>query len=127
LVKLLVYRLSQFGLAVGGGFLIAAAYVELAVIPVWWLAPFATAAIGLGFYMLHNTLQTNATQMTPEARGTAVAVFSSAIFVGQTAGVGVGSLLIDRLGAVPLFLGTAAAIPVLAIWFAGQLRHRPVA
>ena len=127
MVKLLVYRLGQFGLAVGGGFLIAAAYVELALTPVWWLAPVATTAIGLGFYMLHNTLQTNATQMTPEARGTAVAVFSSAIFVGQTAGVGVGSLLIDRTGAMPLFLGTAAAIPILAIWFARQLRHRPVA
>jgi len=126
LVKLLVYGLGQFGLAVGGGFLIAAAYVELAWTPVWWLAPVATTAIGLGFYMLHNTLQTNATQMTPEARGTAVAVFSSAIFVGQTAGVGFGSLLIDRAGAVPLFLGTAVAIPILAIWFAGQLRHRPV-
>ena len=127
LVKLLVYGLGQFGLAVAGGFLIAAAYVGLAVTPVWWLAPLATMAIGLGFYMLHNTLQTNATQMTPEARGTAVAVFSSAIFVGQTAGVGVGSLLIDRTGAVPLFLGTAVAIPILAIWFARQLRHRPVA
>jgi len=126
MVKLLVYCLGQFGLTVSGGFMIAAAYVEFALTPVWWLAPVATTAIGLGFYMLHNTLQTNATQMTPEARGTAVAVFSSAIFVGQTAGVGVGSLLIDRTGAVPLFLGTAVATPILAIWFAGQLRHRPL-
>ena len=55
--------------------------------PVWWLAPLATIAIGLGFYMLHNTLQTNATQMTPQARGTAVAMFSSAIYLGQTVGV----------------------------------------
>ncbi len=126
LVKILVLRLGQGGLASVGGFLIAGAYVELAVTPVWWLAPVATMAIGLGFYMLHNTMQTNATQMTPEARGTAVAIFSSAIFVGQTAGVGTGALLIDRLGAVPLFVGTAIAIPILAIWFARQLRYRPV-
>jgi predicted MFS family arabinose efflux permease len=84
-------------------------------------------AIGLGFYMLHNTLQTNATQMTPQARGTAVAIFSSAIFVGQTVGVGTGALVIDRLGAVPLFVGAAITIPVLAIWFARELRrYRPV-
>jgi MFS transporter, YNFM family, putative membrane transport protein len=126
LVKILVLRLGQTGLAIAGGFLIAIAYVELAVTPVWWLAPVATAAIGLGFYMLHNTMQTNATQMTPEARGTAVGIFSSAIFVGQTVGVGIGSLLIDNVGAVPLFVGTAVAIPILAVWFAGQLRHRPV-
>ena len=86
LVKLFVSRLGQVGLATGGGFVIAAGYVTLAAAPVWWLAPAATVAIGLGFYMLHNTLQTNATQMTPQARGTAVAIFSSAIFIGQTIG-----------------------------------------
>ena len=40
-----------------GGIILAIAYLQLAVGPVWWLAPIATTAIGLGFYMLHNTLQ----------------------------------------------------------------------
>ncbi len=124
-VKAFVYRLGPARLAMAGGFTIAAGYILLAIAPVWWLAPVATMAIGLGFYMLHNTLQTNATQMTPQARGTAVALFSSAIFVGQTAGVAAGAVVIDRLGAVPLFLGAAAALPILAIWFAGELKkHR---
>ena len=60
--------------------------------------------IGLGFYALHNTLQTNATQMTPQARGTAVAVFSSAIYLGQTAGVppaALGLRPLRRRAAVP--------------------------
>lgn len=127
LVKMFVYRLGQIGLAIGGALVLTAAYIELAIGPAWWLAPVATTAIGLGFYMLHNTLQTNATQMTPEARGTAVGLFSSALYIGQTAGVAVGALVIDRLGAVPLFLGTAAALPALAIWFARELRrHRNV-
>ncbi len=124
LVRLLVYRLGQTGLAIVGGFAISAAYVVLAFQPAWWFAPLAVMAIGLGFYMFHNTLQTNATQMTPQARGTAVAIFSSALYFGQTAGVTVGALVIDRLGATPLFLGTAAAFPVLAIWFARELRRR---
>ena len=124
-VKLFVHTLGQVGLAITGGLIITAAYIELAIGPAWWLSPIATMAIGLGFYMLHNTLQTNATQMTPEARGTAVAIFSSAIFIGQTAGVTAGALVIDRLGAAPLFLSAAAALPVLAIWFARELkRHR---
>src|SRR5262249_55256922 len=55
LVKLLVYRLGQARLAVTGGLVLAAAYLALAMGPVWWLAPIATTAIGLGFYMLHNT------------------------------------------------------------------------
>ena len=74
--------------------------------------------------MFHNTLQTKATQMTPQARSTAVAIFSSALYFGQTAGVAVGALVIDRLGATPLFLGTAVAFPVLAIWFAYEIRRR---
>jgi MFS transporter, YNFM family, putative membrane transport protein len=124
LVRLLVHRLGQIGLTIIGGFVITAAYVVLAFQPVWWFAPIAVTAIGLGFYMFHNTLQTKATQMTPEARGTAVAMFSSALYFGQTAGVAAGALVIDRLGAKPLFLGTAVAFPMLAIWFASQLRQR---
>jgi predicted MFS family arabinose efflux permease len=123
LVKLFVSRLGQVGLATGGGFVISVGYVTLAATPVWWLAPAATVAIGLGFYMLHNTLQTNATQMTPRARGTAVAIFSSAIFIGQTTGVFIGSLVIDRTGAAPLFLSAAVALPALALWFARELRR----
>jgi len=123
LVKLLVYRLGQARLAVTGGIILAIAYLTLAVGPVWWLAPMATTAIGLGFYMLHNTLQTNATQMTPQARGTAVGLFSSALYIGQTAGVAAGALVIDRAGAPPLFLATAIALPALAIWFVQELKR----
>jgi MFS transporter, YNFM family, putative membrane transport protein len=123
LVRHFVYQLGQTGLAVTGGLVIAAAYVVLATESMWWLAPVAVTAIGLGFYMFHNTLQTKATQMTPEARGTAVAFFTSALYFGQTAGVAAGALVIDRTGATPLFLGTALAFPVLAIWFAYELRR----
>ncbi len=123
LVRHFVYRLGQTGLTVIGGLVIAAAYVVLALQSMWWLAPIAVTAIGLGFYMFHNTLQTKATQMTPEARGTAVAFFTSALYFGQTAGVAAGALVIDRLGATPLFLGAAVAFPALAIWFAHELRR----
>ena len=108
-VRMLVNRLGPIGLATGGGVLLALAYVTLAFAPHYWIAPVAILAIGLGFYMLHNTLQTNATQMTPEARGTAVAIFSSALYLGQTAGVAIGGVVFDRLTAVPLFLIAAAS------------------
>jgi MFS transporter, YNFM family, putative membrane transport protein len=123
LVRLFVTSLGRTGLIVIGALLIAAAYLTLATEAVWWLAPVAVTAIGLGFYMFHNTLQTVATQMTPQARGTAVAIFSSALYIGQTAGVAAGALVIDRFGAVPVFLATAVAFPALAVWFAHQLRQ----
>ena len=83
--------------------------------------------IGLGFYMLHNTLQTNATQMTPEARGTAVAIFSSALYLGQTAGVAAGGIVFDRFTAVPLFLSAGVVLLCLGRWLARQLRRRSAA
>src|SRR6202030_2854160 len=126
MVKLFVRRLGQIGLAISGSLVLAAAYIELAIGPVWWLAPVATTAIGLGFYMLHNTLQTNATQMTPEARGTAVGLFSAALYLGQTAGVALFAPVIDRAGAPPIFLAVAIALPLLALWFSQRLRARPV-
>jgi len=123
LVRHFVRRLGQIGLALVGGILLALAYVVLAIEPGWWLAPVAVTAIGLGFYMFHNTLQTNATQVTPESRGTAVALFAAALYLGQTTGVGIGALVIDRFGAVPLFVGTAVLFPVLAVWFSHRLRR----
>ena len=69
-----------------GGLALAAAFLLLGFASHWWLAPIAVTFIGLGFYMLHNTLQTNATQMSPEARGTAVGLFSAALYLGETAG-----------------------------------------
>ena len=100
------------------------AYLMLALAPRALLAPLAVTLIGLGFYMLHNTLQTNATQMTPQARGTAVALFSAAVYLGQTAGVALAAPVVDRAGAVPLFVGAAILLPLLGLWFAGQLKRR---
>jgi YNFM family putative membrane transporter len=117
----LVNFFGQRGLAIGGALLCTLAYLTLATGAAWWLAPIAVGTIGLGFYALHNTLQTNATQMTPQARGTAVAIFSSAIYLGQTAGVAVGAFIFDRFTAVPLFLATAVVLPALAWWFAYEL------
>jgi len=122
-VSLLVNRFGQAGLAIFGGLLLGLAYLMLAIARVWWIAPIAVTAIGLGFYALHNTLQTNATQMTPQARGTAVAIFSSAIYLGQTLGVAIAALVFDRFTAVPLFAATAIALPALAWWFATKLRR----
>ena len=123
-VQQLMNLLGAPGLAMFGGVLLAFAYVTLAIGAAWWLAPIAVTAIGLGFYALHNTMQTNATQMTPEARGTAVAIFSSAIYLGQTMGVAAGAVVFDRFTAVPLFVMTAITLPLLACWFASRLRRR---
>jgi YNFM family putative membrane transporter len=123
-VKQLVGRLGQRGLAAGGGIILGIAYLVLALARAWWIAPIAVIMIGLGFYMLHNTLQTNATQMSPQARGTAVGLFSAALYLGQTAGVAGFAPLVDRAGAPAVFITSAIVLPMLGLWFAGRLRRR---
>ncbi len=123
-VQTLVGRLGQSGLVLWGGALICVAYLALAFVPVWWAAAAAILVVGLGFHMLHNTLQVNATQMAPNARATALALFSCALYFGQSLGVAAAAPVVDRYGAVPVFLAAALLFPLLAVWFAGELRRR---
>jgi predicted MFS family arabinose efflux permease len=126
-VRRLVERLGQIGLVTGGGVMLAIAYATIAFAPHAYFAPFAITCIGLGYYMLHNTLQTNATQMTPEARGTAVGIFSAALYFGQTLGVAINAPIFDRFTAVPVFLISGAGLLVLGLWLAHVLRQRRAA
>ncbi len=123
-VTRMIRRLGQRGIAIGGGLVMGAAFLTLALQPAWWPAPIAVTLIGLGFYMLHNTLQTVGTQMTPEARGTSVALFASVYFLGQTAGVVLAAPVMDRFGGPPLFVISAMLLPLLAVWFAARLKAR---
>jgi predicted MFS family arabinose efflux permease len=121
----LVPRLGESGLARGGGVLLLAGLVLAAWSPTWWTAPLACLSAGLGFYMFHNTLQTNATQMAPQARGIAVSLFASGFFLGQTAGVAIASLGVAQFGTGPVV--AAGGVAVLAIAFAfASLRARHV-
>ena len=123
-VRRLVERLGQIGLVTGGGIMLALAYATIAFAPHAYFAPFAITGIGLGYYMLHNTLQTNATQMTPEARATAVGIFSAALYFGQTLGVAINAPIFDRFSAVPVFLISGAGLLALGLWLAHVLRQR---
>ncbi|HWE79451.1 MAG TPA: MFS transporter [Pseudolabrys sp.] len=116
-------RLGDRGLVIAGGGVVMVGFLMLAIAPVWELAPFACAVLGFGYYMVHNTLQTHATQMLPEARGNAVAGFSSALYLGQSIGVALAAPVVDRAGAAPVFVGAAALWPLLAIWINWRLRR----
>ena len=74
--------------------------------------------------MFPNTLQTNATQMAPEARGLAVSLFAFSLFIGQSIGVALAAPIVDQHGAPPVFIAAAILLPLTAIWFRRQLAKR---
>jgi len=79
--------LGERGLVRTGAALVAVGLLVLAWGSGVWLGMLACLMTGLGFYMLHNTLQVQATQMAPAARGSAVTLFACSLFFGQSTGV----------------------------------------
>lgn len=120
----LVRRLGEEGLALSGGLVLAAAFVLIGFVPRALAATPVTIVAGLGFYMLHNTLQTNATQMAPESRSLSVALFANCFFLGQAIGVSLGAPVFDYTGGAPLFLIAGFVLAGLGFIFRLALRGK---
>ena len=123
--RLLVGRLGEVVLVRTGSVFMAAALGVLAWGPTWWWAMPACALLGLGFYMMHNTLQTHATQMAPERRGAAVATFAASLFLGQSLGVGAAGLLVGVVGTGWVLSAGGAGMLLVAWNFNRQRSMRP--
>ncbi|PKO41222.1 MAG: MFS transporter [Betaproteobacteria bacterium HGW-Betaproteobacteria-3] len=122
--RALIRRLGETGLTRVGGVLFGLSFVALGYVPHWTLALPACLVAGFGFFMLHNTLQTNATQMAPEARGTGVTLFACALFLGQSVGVLVAAALLGRIGSAAVVAGGGGVLIVLALLFARAIALR---
>ena len=125
----LVMRLGERGLARWGGLLMCVSLLAIAYAPAWGWVIGGCLVLGLGFYMMHNTLQVNATQMAPDRRGAAVSAFAACFFLGQSAGVSLGGLAVGTIGASRFLALGAVGLLVLSSVFAAALgrRHRAAA
>lgn len=127
--RLMFFFQGQFMLVrLEGGRSIASGLLLLAWVPVVAWAVLGCFLAGLGFYMRHNTLQTQATQMAPQARGTAVTLFACLLFLGQSMGVlVVVAASVDRGWLAAVFTGAALGVLALGALVARELqaRHRP--
>jgi predicted MFS family arabinose efflux permease len=116
----LIPLLGERWLLTAGGALIATGFVLLVTLAhapadAWtWVAALGGCGVaGVGFYMLHSTMQTLATQLAPHARATAVGLFAVAIFVGQSIGVAVSAWLGPRIGHASVVVGAGLLMAAL--------------
>ena len=123
-VRRAVRRLGETGLASGGTLLLAMSLALVGLAPWAAFAPFACLLAGFGFYMLHNTLQTNATQMAPERRGAGMALFASSYYMGQSAGVALAGGIAQAWGTTPLIVGASVLLVPAGLGFARLLRRK---
>ena len=118
LARRIVPALGEARMLRTGGALLLAGLVLLPLMPVALATAPVMAMLGFGLYMVHNTLQTNATQMAPEARGAAVSLFTAGFFLGQAIGAALIGIAVDRVGYPAVFLTTGAGLWALCWWFA---------
>ncbi len=122
LVRRLLARLGEKGFVLAGGLILFVCFLALPLLPVWQATVPIFIASGFGFYMFHNTLQTKATEMAPQARGTAIAVFAFSLFMGQASGVAAYGLLISAVGYQWSLMLAGVGLLALGQWFAGRVR-----
>ena len=107
-VKKLVTGAGELGVLLLGGTLLGVAFVFIGEMPAWqWFVP-AVIVLGMGYYTMHGTLQTRATELAPQARGTAISLFAFFFFLGQATGP-------QLLGSILKTRGYAAAFIVAGV------------
>ncbi|MGC2519758.1 MAG: MFS transporter [Burkholderiales bacterium] len=121
MVRRLLMELGQRGLVLGGGAACCACYAIAMLTPVWGVFIACTIGLGFSFYMLHNTLQIKATEMAPQARGSALAIYSSAWALGQAAGVAAMGMLVGPFGYSPSIIAFGAGYLALGLWMERNL------
>jgi MFS family permease len=84
---------------------------------------FASLMIGGCYSIFHSTMQNWATDIAPEVRGTATALFVTGAFTGGALGSGLGALFVQQNQYRPLFLA-AAGLSVLVVVTGALARAR---
>lgn len=122
--RVLIRRLGESGLALAGGAGMACSFGLLGLASWWPLTVVASLSAGFWFFMFHNTMQTQATQMAPAARGTAVSLFAAFLFLGQAIGVLAAASLSSWIGSGNVIASGGLVIFALGFWLARSLRKR---
>jgi len=127
----IVASLGERRMIVLGGLLLLCGLLLLGIVPVWAADAPVMAMLGFALYMVHNTLQTNATQMAPDARGAAVSLFTAVFFCGQAVGAPAIGAAVARFGYPAVFAAAGLGLLAMCGWFArcayGEARHWAVA
>ena len=113
--KQILGAMGQNRMVLLGGVFCFSAYVGFAFVPAAPAFIGCGLGLGVGMYMIHNSIQTRVADVAPHARGTAVALHAFHFFLGQTVGPAVFGQIARGVGAVPAFLTCGAGLAALAV------------
>src|SRR6202035_701525 len=120
-------RLGVNGMMISGAALVGLQLAAIAFGPGWKIQVTCLLLMGWGFYMIHGCLQVFASELSVEARGTAMSLHSFFFFMGQTVGPIAYGFGIQHAGKRTTLLTSAVVITALGFACARLLRQRPPA
>jgi predicted MFS family arabinose efflux permease len=110
-----------------GGVIALVGYAAVSLSSSWPSQMLAFAAAGLGFYMVHNSLQVLATELAPAARASSTALHAFFFFLGHAIGPAFYRFAFDRIGVRPAILIAGVTMLGLSYWLATVLQARSTA
>ncbi|MGY3615460.1 MFS transporter [Bradyrhizobium sp. USDA 10063] len=117
-------QLGVKGMMIAGATLVAVQLVAVAFSPGWKIQALSLLAMGWGFYMIHGCLQVFASELSVEARATAMSLHSFFFFMGQTVGPIAYGFGLAHAGKLPTLLTAAAIMIALGLACAALLKQR---
>lgn len=124
LVRFMLGRLGLYKLIMAGGIVSGLGLATLSFGSSWPAEMAIFVVVGVGFYMIHNSLQTQATELAPRHRGSGVAAHSFFVFLGQAFGPIVYGMSLDRAGTLSTLLLAGAVMALLGVATAWGLKSR---
>ncbi|ABE62555.1 major facilitator superfamily MFS_1 [Nitrobacter hamburgensis X14] len=114
-VSRLLSLLGVRGMMISGAMLVAAQIVAVGFGPDWRIQMLSFIAMGWGFYMLHGCLQVFASELSEQARATALSLHSFFFYMGQTAGPIAYGVSLSWGGKFPTLAANAVVIMILGL------------
>jgi predicted MFS family arabinose efflux permease len=116
-------RIGVNGMMITGAALVALQLAAIAFGPGWKIQALCMLLMGWGFYMIHGCLQVFASELSAEARASALSLHSFFFFMGQTVGPIAYGFGIQSVGKVPTLLASAIVMVAVGIVCARLLRQ----
>lgn len=116
--------LGEARMMIIGGAIVASQLILFAFGMPWPLQAAAFLVMGIGFYMLHGSLQLFATELAPNARASAVALHAFSFFCGHALGPIIYGYSFSHTTVMMTLVGAAGAIAALGIACALLLKPR---
>ena len=117
-------RLGVNGMMIAGASLVGLQLAVIAFGPGWKIQAISLLFMGWGFYMIHGCMQVFASELSVEARATALSLHSFFFFMGQTVGPIAYGFGIQNVGKIPTLLTSAVVMVALGLACARLLRQR---